>query len=53
MATRMNMRHRRDQRREDAEARNAAYAKLSPKDKLATLPEGGAAKQRARMEKNV
>lgn len=35
----------------EAEARNIAWRKLKPEQQLAQLPQGGAKKQRARIEK--
>lgn len=46
----INGRHRKDVRRKEAFAREAAYAKLSLAEKLKTLPHDGAKRQRARLE---
>ena len=40
-----------NQKRKDAETRNAKYAALSLKDKFSTLVVGGSKKQRAKLEK--
>jgi len=47
---RKNFPKRREQRRKEAEARNAAYQALSTEQKIARLPEGGAEKQRAKLQ---
>lgn len=41
MATRKNQRHRKQQRREEAEARNAVWQGLTRKGKLASLRSRG------------
>jgi len=47
MATRMNFKPRRDQRRKDAEARAAGYGLLSLHDKMLTAGE----KEKAKLKK--